>query len=102
MKARFDAREQQRNKRRSPYDRSYFMIAACMVQLTPKAGLDLLHSESGTPEETRARRLLIGRGTACVGGAKDVEVDPAQFRAYVAESVYSWIVAAKNKSSLIS
>lgn len=46
--------------------------------------------------------ILIGAGSPCVGGAKEVTVDPAQFRAYTAEAVYEWAVAAKGERTLVA
>ncbi len=48
-----------------------------------------------------ARRYLVGHGGPCIGGAKTVRVDASQLRAYTAEAVYSWIVAAKGAASLV-
>ncbi|HYD23815.1 MAG TPA: hypothetical protein VEB68_03395 [Croceibacterium sp.] len=98
VRARFSALDQQRDNVRPRIDRDYFVTVACMVQIAPQVGRDLLAAEPGSTGETTARRLLIGNGGPCVGGAKRVTADPVQFRAYTAEAVYAWLTAAAGRT----
>jgi hypothetical protein len=100
--ARFLHRKQVRDKLRPHQDREYFRTVACMLQSAPQFGRALLRAEPGSEEETAARRQLIGHGGVCVGGAKEVKADPAQFRAYTAEAFHAWLVAAGNRTTLIA
>jgi hypothetical protein len=100
-RARFLAREHARNHLRFKSDLDYFETVACMVQISPEYGQALLRAVPGSAGETRARQYLIGYGNPCVGGAKTVKADAAQFRAYTAEAVYAWIVAAQGAASLV-
>lgn len=101
---RFRAREEQRNSARRQDADDYFFIAACMVQLRPEYALALLREEPGSDREGRLRALMISDGAPCVGGVEvtRVRVDPGQFRAFVAEAVYSWAVAVRRDSLLPS
>lgn len=100
---RFRAREAVRNKSRTTGAADYFYTAACMVQLRPEYALALLRVEPGSDNETRLRAMMISDGAPCIGGAsvERVVVDPGQFRAFVAEAVYSWAVAVKRADSLL-
>lgn len=102
IRARFMAREEERNRYRLKLGSNYFYTVACMVQIQPEYGTALLTAEPGSDDETRLRQLLIGYGGPCMGNPKKVVVDPGQFRAYVAEAVYSWKVAVLGKPSLIA
>jgi len=98
---RFAERERARSLGRDANGRRYFETVACMVQIVPEQGVALLLSTPGSERSQEARRLLIGHGAPCVGYAKEVRADPDQFRAYVAEAVYSWLAAARGVDSLI-
>ncbi|WP_162789449.1 hypothetical protein [Altererythrobacter sp. ZODW24] len=100
-RARFVEREEARNHLRQSNDSNFFYTVACMIQIRPDLAHRLLRSEAGTEDETHARQLLIGNGAPCVGYAEKVVVDGTQFRAYVAEATYSWMVAAQGKPSLL-
>ncbi len=102
IRARFIARQKERNRIRLSVDRDYFMVVACMVQLRPREALDMLQAKQGSPEERTMRSEMIGRRSPCVGGARNVNFDPGQFRAYTAEAVYEWISAARNTNTLVS
>lgn len=99
---RFAERESARNLGRDMNDRRFFETVACMVQILPEQGVAMLLSAPASPRAEEARRLLIGYGAPCVGFAKDVRADPDQFRAYVAEAVYSWLAAARGTDSLVA
>ena len=100
---RFRAREEHRNSARRRGADDYFFTAACMVQLRPEYALALLRQEPGSEPEGRLRELMISDGAPCIGGVsvERVNVDPGQFRAFVAEAVYSWAVAVRRTDSLL-
>ena len=98
---RFAERERARSLGRDANGQRYFETVACMVQIVPEQGVAMLLSTPGSDRAEEARRLLIGHGAPCVGYAKEVRADPDQFRAYVAEAVYSWLAAARGVDSLI-
>jgi hypothetical protein len=98
---RFRQREGARNLGRDTNDRRYFDTVACMVQILPEQGVAMLLSAPGSERAEEAYRLLIGNGAPCVGYAKEVRADPDQFRAYVAEALYSWLAAVRRTDSLI-
>lgn len=102
-RARFRTREDLRNGAREPGARDYFFAAACMVQLRPEYALALLREAPGSDREERLRALMISDGAPCIGGIRieTVAVDPGQFRAFVAEAVYSWAVAVRRSDSLL-
>jgi hypothetical protein len=100
VQSRFNLREVPRNRFRLPVDYRYFQIAVCMVRLQPKLAVRLATSE-GSARIGDTQAALIDRARLCVGGAKSVQVDPTQFRIYIADAVYRWAVAANNVESLI-
>ncbi|RYD88014.1 MAG: hypothetical protein EOP61_34415 [Sphingomonadales bacterium] len=98
---RFRARETQRGKHRSPMDRRYYDTVSCMVQLEPEASVRLIRAAPGSERETQLRMQILERTGLCTGNAKNVRVDPPQFRTYIADAVYHWALAAKNVETLI-
>lgn len=100
VERRFDLREIPRNRFRSPVDQAYYRIAACMVRLQPKLSVQLALGD-GPALFGDLQAALIDQARPCVGGAKNVQVDPTQFRIYIADAVYRWAVAARNVASLI-
>lgn len=101
VRARFMQRENARNDGRFQIDRDYFDTVACMVQISPHQGIALIEAQSGSDREADAVAQLVGHGSPCVGYAKDVRFDQGQFRAYVAEAVYSWLAAKRGVGSLV-
>lgn len=99
--ARFRAREAGRGKFRSPIDRKFYETVACMVQAEPERAIRLLRAEPGLDKEARFRQQMIQKTPFCTNNAKRVQVDPYQFRIYVADAVYHWTIAAKNVETLI-
>ncbi|WP_121119861.1 hypothetical protein [Croceibacterium ferulae] len=101
VRARFLQRESARNVARGTMERRYFDTVACMVQIVPDAAVGMLLARAGSDRAKLAYESLIGNGGPCVGYAREVRADPDQFRAFVAEAVYSWITAKHNRDSLI-
>ena len=102
VRQRFLVRAQRRDKLRVPMDLKYASTVGCMVQVAPEYARQLLAAEAGSEEETRARQIMIGLGQPCLGSAKRVKADAAQFRAYTAEAVYAWLVAAAERTTLVT
>lgn len=100
VQRRYNLREIPRNRFRLPADARYFEVATCMVRLEPGLAVRLAMSD-GTARFSDLQAALIDKARPCVGGAKAVQVDPTQFRIYIADAVYRWAEAAQNKGSLI-
>lgn len=100
VQARFNAREVPRNRFRLPVDYRYFEVAVCMVRVEPRLSVRLAMSD-GSARLGDVQEALIDRARVCVGGTKRVQVDPTQFRLYIADAVYRWAVAARGVDSLI-
>lgn len=100
-RARFAGWADHRDRLSLSNDRDYFLTVACMVQVSPQYGQALLRAAPGSAAETEARQYLIGYGSPCVGGVRQVKADPSQFRVYTAEAVYAWIVAAQGAATLV-
>ncbi len=100
VQSRFNLREMPRNRHRLPTDFRYFEVAVCMVRVEPKLAVRLATSE-GAARISDTQAALIDRARVCVGGARNVRVDPTQFRIYIADAVYRWAVAATGVDSLI-
>lgn len=100
VQSRFNLREVPRNRFRLPEDYRYFEIAVCVVRVEPKLSVRLALSD-GSARFSDVQAALIDRARVCVGGAKNVRVDPTQFRLYIADAVYRWAVAARGVDSLI-
>lgn len=98
---RFWARAEDRKRFRYPDDYRFFAVVACMISQFPQLGAAMLDSELGSDEERLAMQRLIGGGSICVGGAKNVKVDAASFRAYTAEVMYELSLARRGGNSLI-
>jgi len=101
VRGRFMRRENARNDGRLQIDRNYFDTVACMVQISPHHATALIEAQSGSNREADAVTQLVGHGSPCVGYAKNVRFDQAQFRAYVAEALYSWLAAKRGVGSLV-
>ena len=97
---RFNAREVPLARYRLPVDRRYFEIAVCLVRMEPELSVRLVQTQR-TDLFTKLEAAIVGRSPVCVGGARKVYFDPAQFRMYIADAVYRWAVAVKGLDSLI-
>lgn len=102
VQARFNAREMPRNAKRLKADYQYFAVAVCLVRLQPVLATRLFRSQPGSAEETRVRAHLINGGRACVGNARKVRVDAAQFRVYAIDALYRWVLAARDVPTLLT
>lgn len=100
VQSRFNLREVPRNRFRLRVDYDYFTVAVCMVRVEPKLSVRLAMTEGGA-RFGDVQAALIDRARICVAGAKNVQVDPTQFRLYIADAVYRWAVAARGVGSLI-
>lgn len=98
---RFTAREEARGKFRSPMDRKFYDTVACMVRLQPERATRLLRAEPGLDREARLRDEIIVRTRDVCAHTSRVKVDGFQFRAYLADALYHWTLAAKNVETLV-
>lgn len=98
--ARLHAREDLFNAQRAKQERVFAEVATCVVAVHPAYALDLLKTRTASIEETRLRSALLAT-PECTGGATKVQVDPAQFRVFLADAVYSWALALKGGDTLI-
>lgn len=98
---RFVASERNRNRFRLDRDKVYFAVTSCLVQATPELATMLLRSSPASDLSHRIQLTMYAAAPRCVNYAEKVEADPSQFRAYIAESVYRWIVAARGVDTLL-
>lgn len=98
---RFDEREKARNSERHERDYRYFAVAACLVQAQPELASFLVRSAPASRLSLRIQETMLARAPHCVGFAQSVKADPLQFRIYVADAVYRWLVAARGVDSLL-
>jgi hypothetical protein len=101
IQKRFDTIEVPRNSLRTEGDFKYLATVVCMVRMEPALAIAMLRAPAGSINQGHAQANIIDRARACVGNARKVKVDGVQFRAYVADAVYRWAVAAKNVKTLI-
>lgn len=98
----FRTREEARNQSRQGPDARFFWIASCMTQIRPEYATAMLQSEQGSQEEARYMAMMLSDGRQCIGDqVEEITVVPGQFRAYVAEAVYSWAVATRRQDTLL-
>lgn len=100
IQQRFDTREIPLARYRLPVDRHYFETAVCLVRMEPEVAVRLVQTQRKALI-TALEASLVNRGLVCLGGAKKVYFDPAQFRMYIADAVYRWAVAVKGVGSLV-
>lgn len=100
VQARFDAREVPRNRLRRGDDRTMFQIAVCMVRLQPEAAIELVGANV-TAVQYGLEDDIVDGSRDCIGGAHELGIDPAEFRDYVTDAVYRWVIAARGVDSLI-
>lgn len=100
VQARFNAREPARNRLRQHDDMLMFEIAVCMVRIAPKDSVALVE-ETSTKEQYWLEDDIVHKARVCIGGAKQLGIDPAEFRDYVTDAVYRWIVAARDVETLV-
>lgn len=101
VQQRFNEREGPRNRFREPADYRYFEIAVCMVRMQPELSVMLLDFKANKRESSDIQSRLINGARRCVGNAKTVKVDATQFRLYIADALYRWVVAARGVDTLI-
>ncbi len=101
VKRRFTEREVPRNQWRQPADYRHFEIALCMVREAPELSVRLIKSPINSELQQRLQAAVIGTARICVGDAKKVVVDGAQFRMWIGDAVWRWAEAARGVESLI-
>lgn len=100
VQRRYYLREIPRNRLRSGLDQTYFGVATCMVREAPELAISLVYSD-GPARMGDVQEALIDRTGNCVGNPRRVKVDPTQFRIYIADALYRWVVAARDIASLV-
>jgi hypothetical protein len=100
VQARFNAREVPRNRLRRDDDKLMFEISVCLVRMAPELSVDLVEAND-TKQQYWLEDDIIDNARPCIGGAQQLGIDPADLRDYISDSVYRWIVAARNVDSLI-
>lgn len=100
VQARFDAREVPRNRLRRDDDKLMFEISVCLVRMAPELSVDLVEAND-KKQQYWLEDDIIDNARPCIGGAQQLGIDPAELRDYISDSVYRWIVAARNVDSLI-
>ena len=98
---RFHEREDWFNTTRTKQERVYSEVVSCLIAIHPQWALASLKTTPNSDAEAKLRAAMIGTTPECVGGAKQVEVDPFQFRVYLVDEIYSWAVALRGTDSLI-
>ncbi|WP_147276209.1 hypothetical protein [Sphingomonas aracearum] len=89
--AQFRAAESSRVAPALSDDRSYTMLAQCLVSHAPQATKGYLFSTVGSPGELAALNFLIGAATGCTDGKLLPADAPRAFlRSYIAEAAYRW------------
>ena len=102
VQSRFNLREMPRNRYRLPVDYRYFEVAVCAVRLQPTLSVALVATPHAEPAKIRRiENAIVSGSRICFGNAKKVFFDPTQFRIYIADAVYRWVVAARGVDSLI-
>jgi hypothetical protein len=100
VQQRFDVREIPLARYRLPVDRTYFETAVCLVRLQPELSVRLVRTQR-TELIPRLEAAIVDRAPVCVGGARKVYFDPSQFRFYIADALYRWMVAARGVDTLV-
>lgn len=101
VQARFNALETGRNRLRLKADYRYFETAVCLVRLQPRLAVQLVRSSPGSLTQRRTQATLVNRARICVGNAKRVTVDGTEFRIYIADALYRWVVATRGVETLV-
>jgi hypothetical protein len=101
VQARFNAVEIPRNSFRLEADLKYFRVAVCMVRMQPELSVRLLNAKPGSNLQRLLQANILSNARACVGNAKRVYVEPTQFRVYIIDALYRWVIAARAVPSLI-
>lgn len=101
IQARFDAREIPRNRFRRKPDYNFFWTAVCLVRLQPALARELAISDGDYRQIALIETALIEGGGNCVAKQRRLYFEPTQFRLYIADAVYRWMVAVKGTDSLV-
>lgn len=101
VQARFNTRETPLAKFRLPVDQQYFETAVCFVRLQPELAVRLALTDRPLDAVRRLEAAIVNRGRICVGNARNVYFDGVQFRFYIADAVYRWVVAARGLNTLV-
>ncbi len=101
VEQRFLLREDARASKRLPNDLRFFRTAICMVREQPQLAIKLVQTDPIEHSTAAIQAHLIERTRGCTGYQKQLTVDPFQFRAFVADALYRWILAVRDVDTLI-
>ncbi|KQR81392.1 hypothetical protein ASG07_13265 [Sphingomonas sp. Leaf343] len=101
VRERFRNREIPRNRLRIGGDREALVLTSCLVREQPELATRLIRSAPGSALGQGLTQAMLVEGRACLGENRKIVIDPTNFRAYVLDAFYRWVVAARNVASLI-
>lgn len=101
VQRRFDRREIPLLRDRLAADRQFIEAAICLVRLQPEFAVRLVQATTRYPAFKRIEAAIVNGARVCTGNARRVYFDPTQFRSYIADALYRWIVAARGVDTLI-
>jgi len=98
---RYYLREGARNAKRLPTDRDAWVVTSCLVRQQPVLATRLVKAEQGTELERGLVQALLIDGRECLGETRRLTIDVPNFRSYVVDAYYRWLVAVRNVASLV-
>jgi hypothetical protein len=101
VQQRFIARESLRASKRLPFDIKYFRVAICMVREQPELATQLVRTDPIARSTVAIQAHLVNRARGCAGNPKRLVIDQYEFRNYVADALYRWILAVRDVDTLI-
>ncbi|MBB4152633.1 hypothetical protein GGQ80_000509 [Sphingomonas jinjuensis] len=101
IQKRFDQREIPLLAKRLPVDRRYFEAAICFVRLQPELSVKLVQPSTKFAAYGRIEAAIVNGAKPCTGNARRVYFDPTQFRYFIADALYRWVVAARDVDTLV-
>ena len=101
VQARLNTRETPLARFRLPVDMRYFEAAICFARLQPELAVKLAMTGKPLATVRRLEAAIVNRSRICVGNARHVYFDGAQFRFYIADAVYRWALAVRGVETLI-
>lgn len=99
--ARLQSRQGRFEPSRSAAERRLSRLSICLVASHPETAAELLRSAVNGSGEARLAAALVGTAPACLGGVRQVSINPAALRALTADALYAWVVAARGVDSPI-
>jgi len=101
VQQRFIARESIRASKRLPFDIKYFRVAICMVREQPELATQLVRTDPIARSTLAIQAHLVNRARGCAGNPKRLVIDQYEFRNYIADALYRWILAVRDVDTLV-